>query len=489
MLLLQPSQGPLAQLKRRPALPLSLLSAARGLAGQLLLVDQRLPGWSARLEAALRDRPCLVAITAVTGPQLAAAVALCRRVREAGDTPIVWGGPHASLLPEQVLRSGLADWVIAGEGEAALPALVQALRGGAVDPAEIPGVIGLRSGELVRGPEPEPLDLDRLGPIPWELAGPGTLFTIHGRPTALVESSRGCSSRCRYCYNSHVYRGRWRGMSPEAFLAQLRQLVAALPAVRHLYVVDDDFFADSDRVNGICAAMERSGLDLSWQLQGARVAALSAMDDDALRRLRRAGCTRVDIGAESGSPRILAQLRKGFDPQQLLDLNRRLARADIVPWYNFMAGFPGETAEDLQATAEQILALTADNPRALVSPVYGYTPWPGTPMAEEAATWGWVEPRSLEDWVAMDWSRSPLPGLPAALRRRARGMHAMTLFVDGKVSAYDAGLMARGLAGLYRPIARHRLRAAQSNPMLERIAYGIVRRAAGLPGFFPRERA
>ncbi len=490
VLLLQPSQGPLAELKRRPALPLSLLSAARGLSGswELLLVDQRLPRWRSRFAAALRSKPGLVAVTAVTGPQLAAAVALCRRVRLESTAPIVWGGPHASLLPEQLLRSGLADWVVVGEGERAFPALAEALTEDR-DPGSIPGIVGLSRGRVVSGGAPEPVDLDELAPIPWRLAGSRYLFETQGRPTALVESSRGCSARCRFCYNSHVYRGLWRGMSPDAFIAQLRQLLNELPTTRHLYVVDDDFFADPERVWGICEALGASGMDLTWQLQGARVAALLAMDDADLHRLRRAGCTRVDIGAESGSPRILAKLHKGFDPGQLRALNRRLAAADIAPWYNFMAGFPGETVDDLQATAEQILALTADNPRALVSPVYLYTPWPGTPMAREAEAYGYRPPSSLEDWVRLDWSRSPLPDLPADLRRRIHGLHTMTLFVDDKAGAYGTGLAGRALTAAYRPIARRRLRAGLANPMLERLAFGVLRRAANLPGFFARERA
>jgi len=277
-------------------------------------------------------------------------------------------------------------------------------------------------------------------------------------------------------------------MSPAAFVEQVRQLKAALPKVRHLYVVDDDYFADPARVEGICDALQASGMELTWQLQGARVAALAAMDDGALRRLRHAGCTRVDIGAESGSPRVLAKLHKGYEPADLRALNQRLAAAGIAPWYNFMAGFPGETIDDLQATAEQILALTADNPQALVSPVYLYTPWPGTAMAAEAAEYGWVEPRSLEDWAQLDWSRSPLPGLDPALRARIQGLHALTLFVDRKASAYGTGLLVRALTAAYRPIARHRLRSGLRGPAIERAALAAARRAASLPGFFARER-
>ena len=96
------------QVQRRVELPLGLLYCATPLVCQgytVTIVDGfASPAWAHELADALRDKPLCFGVTCMTGPQILRALDACRRVRARyPDVPIVWGGIHPTLLPEQTL--------------------------------------------------------------------------------------------------------------------------------------------------------------------------------------------------------------------------------------------------------------------------------------------------------------------------------------------------------------------------------------------------
>lgn len=121
------------QARPRVGIPLSLLSLvapARNAGYDVRLIDQRTePQWEAQLLDELKKGPLCVGISSMTGPQLRYALAASRLVKAHSPAPVVWGGPHPSLMPDQTLRHELVDVVVEGEGEETLPELLQALEG------------------------------------------------------------------------------------------------------------------------------------------------------------------------------------------------------------------------------------------------------------------------------------------------------------------------------------------------------------------------
>jgi len=94
------------------------------------VIDQRIePQWEAELLDELKKGPLCVGISSMTGPQLRYALAASKLVKAHSSAPVIWGGPHPSLMPEQTLRHELIDVVVEGEGEETLPELLQALEG------------------------------------------------------------------------------------------------------------------------------------------------------------------------------------------------------------------------------------------------------------------------------------------------------------------------------------------------------------------------
>src|SRR5438105_1153967 len=124
LVLLQPRVGYMDSMRSKPALPLSLLHAAALAAErhEIVLIDQRVSDdWHERLVHELAQDPLLVGITCYTGPMIRRALELARIVRDlAPAVPILWGGVHVGLLPEQSLQHPLVDLVARGEGEETL---------------------------------------------------------------------------------------------------------------------------------------------------------------------------------------------------------------------------------------------------------------------------------------------------------------------------------------------------------------------------------
>jgi radical SAM superfamily enzyme YgiQ (UPF0313 family) len=147
------------QVQRRIELPLGLLCVATPLdsAGWDVRIVEEYGNrrWRTELVEALREECVCFGVTSMTGPQLLHAVRACEIVRQQRPgLPIVWGGIHASLLPEQTLRSGWTDVVVVGEGEETLQRLVEAIA--ARRPlAEVDGIAYLEEGRF-RATAPRP---------------------------------------------------------------------------------------------------------------------------------------------------------------------------------------------------------------------------------------------------------------------------------------------------------------------------------------------
>ena len=445
-------------------LPLELLNVATPLvhAGyQVRIIDQRVDeGWRGRLLAELARTPVCVGVTSTTGPQLRHALEVSRLVKQHSRVPVVWGGVHASLLPEQTLAEDSIDFVVQGEGEVSFFELVQALvRGESV--AGIPGVWCKDGACAVSGGQREFIDLDRQPPLAYELVDvPKYTRTVFGTKRLSFSTSRGCTFPCSYCYNTTFHRRQWRALSANVAVEHIKDFVSRTSA-RGLFLTDANFFLDMDRARNILAGVMRETPGLVFSRLHVRLDALLRMSDEDLALIERAGCRCLAVGIASGSERIQKLLRKPIDGPGLLDANRRLRRFSIVPLYFFMIGFPGETEEDLRATVSLFTRLVRENPRAMKS-VNVFTPYPGTALFDLAVSHGFRPPARLADWSSLNYRSvaSHAAWLPGNLCRLVEMLDFCSFFVGD--SSYLKPVKATHplvvlLANLYAPIARKRI--------------------------------
>ena len=283
-----------------------------------------------------------------------AAVGEARRLKSAHPgIQIVFGGPHPSGDPEECLRTGVVDYVIVGEGEIALVALLAELEAGC-RPGLIPGVWMLEDGVVRPGgasPVPNVHDLPRpaydllemekyfLLDSPWH-------FPKSRRAVQFV-TSRGCPYQCSYCHEIHGKK--FRGMAPEVVLDHMEWLVRQF-GVREFMVVDDIFNFDLERAKQICRGIIDRKLKVHLQFpNGVRG---DRFDEELVVLMKQAGTHFMAIAIETVSEKFQKLIRKNLKIDRALQTIHWINRHGIEVSGFFMIGFPGETLEEVKATTD-----------------------------------------------------------------------------------------------------------------------------------------
>ena len=381
---------------------------------RVVIVDGRLEvAPEARVVELTRDAVCL-GITVLTGGPILDALAVARAAKAARpDLPVVWGGWHPSLLPEQCLASGAVDACVVGQGERTLAELVAALEAHASLEC-VPGLAWRRDGEVVRNP-PRPFeDVNAVPRADFGLLDMERYFRFRGVRRLDYCSSQGCPFQCSFCADPQVYRQRWSGLAPARVVDELAEQ-AERYRLAEVFFNDDNFFTDLRRCESICHGLLEAGVRVRWFGTG-RADLLRRLSDDQLRLLKQSGCRKINVGAESGSPELLKDIKKGTLVEEVLETAEKLHRHGIGARFSFIAGFPREPRGSLADTYRVVKAIR-DIDGEFETPIYFYAPYPGTELAERMPSLGFAAPARLEDWEGVDLDHSIGPWIPRPVRR------------------------------------------------------------------------
>lgn len=443
----------------KPNIPNAVLCVGTALhhAGyKVKIIDQRADrDWQRKLVSAVESGVMCTGISSMTGNQLKNGLHLARIIRTYSKRPIVWGGIHPTLLPEQTLESDLVDMVVRGEGEKTIVELVAALRGKR-GLSGIRGVSYKENGRIYHNPDRPFLDLDQQPPLAYELLEMGNYLNDHHDYVSLdLHTSRGCPFDCSYCYAPVVHHRRWRAMSVDNVIKRVKVLIDRY-GVNWFWFDDDNFFTDLERAREIMLALEK--LNIRWETRGTRVDTILHMDDEFLDLMPRSGCSRLAVGAESGSNRILRLIRKKIRREDTIVANRKLARTNLYIRYNFMMGFPSETREEVNETISLALRLKEENPRAMYSGFVIFRPYPGCELHDLALQHGLERPASLEEWGEFRFHAQRTAWVPQEMRGMLKILEFTTPFLNDPIGDTNRSLPVRLLSSVYRPLARYRIR-------------------------------
>ena len=453
------------QPQRRVELPLGLLSIATPLDLQgyrVKIIDEFAnPNWKREFLESLAQKPLCFGVTCMTGPQILHALAACKLVREKyPDVPILWGGIHASLLPEQTLKNPYPDIVVTGEGEETFLELVKALESG-TPLINVSGICYKENGKVHRTADRAFVKLDEQPPLSYHLINMDHYRRrLFGQDHISFNSSRGCTYSCAFCWEPAFHRREWRAMKAETVLDQIKRIIRDYN-IRGFLFTDDNFFLDMKRAYEVLEGIVRADLRISLGKLQMRADAICKMDRDFLELLVRAGAKRIHVGVESGSQRILDLIKKGETVERVIEANRKLLPYPIVPLFLFMMGLPTETPDEFDQSIRVAVQLTDENPRA-VKTFNIYTPYPGTELYDHAVQLGLKEPQRLEDWHRFNFRNIPggAEWISPKLKRLIEGLDFPLMFL-GKghfVAPYKkTNSLVVALARLYYPIARHRV--------------------------------
>ncbi len=378
-----------------------------------------------------------LSVTTSTAPE---AYRLARLLRHQGVT-VVLGGPHVTFLPEEGLE--VADYVLRGEAEATLSALVDCLTRGE-DWRWVPGLSYREGGSCVHNPLPPPVEPDALArPDLGVLQNAGRL-SLHPMLT-----SRGCPHECTFCGVTAMFGRRYRFRAAEAVVAEL-----AACRGRRVFFYDDNFTASPSRAREILRlALERRAVPRAWMAQ---VRVEAARDAELLRLMARTNCRMVHVGLESVNPGTLRSFRKGQGVEDVRHCIRAFHRHGIAVHGMFVLGGDEDTVETVEETVAFARAERLDTAQFMV-----LTPLPGTTLFADLERQGRLLTR---DWSRYDGHHvvhlparmTPQELQAATVRAFARfyGLgNAFLDFLTGRPGAAGYKLMGRYILG--RWLAHH----------------------------------
>jgi radical SAM superfamily enzyme YgiQ (UPF0313 family) len=267
----------------------------------------------------LDDDTDLVAITVETYT--------ARRAYEIADayrrrrTPVVLGGYHPTLLPDEALQH--ADAIVAGDAEAVWPAVVDDARHGRLRPVY----------RADRQPPLEGLAFDRR--------------IFHGKrypPIASVQFSRGCRFACEFCSIHAFYGSTVRHRPAHEVAAEIDRI-----GRRQVLIVDDNLFVDRPAAEALFRAL--IPLKIRW---GCQISIDVAADEALLDLMAQSGCLAALIGFESLDRDNLEQMRKPWNLRHggYADAVRRLHDRGIMVYGSFVFGYDRETRDTIARTVE-----------------------------------------------------------------------------------------------------------------------------------------
>jgi len=463
------------QVQRRVELPLSLLCPATPLDRQgyrIKIIDEFAnPNWKRELLEVLTEKPLCFGVTCMTGPQILRALAVCRLVRRIyPDVPIIWGGIHASLLPEQTLENPNVDIIVVGEGEETFPELVKALESGR-PLSDVSGICYKENGKVLYTGNRPFVNLDEQSPLSYHLINIDHYRRrLFGNDHISLNSSRGCTFGCAFCWEPVFHKRKWRAMKVETVLDRIKHIIRDYN-IRGFLFTDDNFFIDMNRAYDILSEIVRADLNITIGKLQIRADEICRMDRDFLELLVNSGVKRIHVGVESGSQRILDLIKKGETVGKVIEANRKLTPFPIVPLYLFMMGLPTETPDELAQSIRLAVQLTDENPRA-VKTFNIYTPYPGTELFDFTVQLGLKEPQCLEDWACFNFRNIPKESewIEPEMRKLITGLDFPLMFL-GKghfVTPYKkTNPFVVALSRLYYPIARYRVKKLDSRFPIE----------------------
>jgi len=328
----------------------------------------------------------MVGITATT-PLVANAIEIARGIRaEAPSTRIVLGGVHPTVLPEEVLSEPAIDVAARGEGERTIVELA------AEKPLEEVAGISFRMDgtvfhtvdrRLIEDLNTLPFPAYHLLPMSKYRPAAGAAKRL---PATSVLATRGCPSRCTFCYRLCGRRLRVRSgrkVAEEVKLLQDRY------GVREICFYDDIFTMVKREVKAFCEGIRDLGVDLTWSC----FSRIDTFNEDVFRMMKDAGCHQVMFGVETYNRQILENISKRNDPERVEWVVRTTQKIGIEVRAAFMLGNPGETVETMEENIRFAIRL---NPDIAIFNIT--TPFPGTEMFNWADRNGLLKTRDWRDY-------------------------------------------------------------------------------------------
>lgn len=340
----------------------------------------------------LDTKPDIIGITCTT-PQFSKMIKIAEEIKKYSSVPIVVGGVHPSVCPEETLAGNCIDFIVIGEGEETFAELCEKLSNGE-DYTAIQGIGYRLDGKIVINQKRERIsNLDDI-PFPaWDLLPVESYFLgnegIMGAPTKRtinVITSRGCPFRCAFCNSSKVWASRVKRRSVDDVLEEIEYLRVTYQ-IDSIKFFDDCFTVKPAWVLEFCEKLiKKAWPDFFWECYSR----VDLIKDNVVKAMKAAGCTTIHLGVESGSPRILNQIDKKISVEQIINAFEIIKRHNIRIFAFIVIGFPNETLDDHMRTENLLKEIRPDGIEVDFA-----IPFPGTKLFSEVVELGLI-PKNVD---------------------------------------------------------------------------------------------
>lgn len=346
------------------------------------------------------------------------------------NTFYVGWGSICKVEPEAVLSKSNLDVVVRDELEFVVPSLVKAIE----SKGKLSGVKGVSfktsAAKIVHNsPLPFQENLDAL-PIPAyhlldmkKYESSESYFFPDGSKNETVNfftllSSRGCNFNCLYCPYPIIF-GPWRAMTPKKVVNEMEFIIKNY-GIEAFWFHDQVFTMIPKRAKEICDEIISRELNVTWACE----THIKKLPRQLVKKMKAAGCTRIQVGIETGDPQLLANVgKRGCSIEEVEKAIYQLHDEGILIEANFIVGLPGENWNTVRNTAKMIRKLKPDD--VAISMI---TPYPGTPLFALAKEKNWL---LTEDWNKYTTSQ-PVMALPdfseEDMREAQRYLYGVFLF-------------------------------------------------------------
>lgn len=327
-------------------------------------------------------------------PTFAHGAELARRIKEVNPRAwTVFGGFHPTALPDDCLETPGVDQVILGEGERAFLSVVEGNREPKVkgDPVDDINELPFPDRELIRNERDIAL-----------------AHQYTGKRMTSFQSCRVCPLQCVFCAE-RIVTGRFNRVTNPVRIVRPARLLDEIERVARQYALDHFKFADAtwntspEKVIAFCQEKLARGFSLPWE---ANVHA-AFTTREMFRWMREANCVQINMGCESGSPRVLKQIKKGISVERMIEVFDWAREFGIERRGYFIMGLPDETLDDVRLTERLVERLDPE--------VFGITivcPYPGTDLYDPARhgsiDWAKTDEYSNDFWSTRHLSNADL---------------------------------------------------------------------------------
>ncbi len=387
--------------EQRGRIPYALLYLERMIRGkglEVIFINEQTSRDYLPILESVKDRLLLAGVSAMTGHQILGGIRFSQAVKKLIDVPVVWGGWHATLLPEQVLIEPYVDYVICGQGEMPFQKLVEELMASR-DPSGVPGVGSKKKDKILVNPPASFQDINQFPEVDYRLLdfNPYVFKSAYSNRCIGYFCSHGCPYNCKFCCVAKIYGRKWYRKKVADVITDLR-FFKKQARIDSVTFDDDNFFVNKAFALELAKELIDQKLDLLWDTSAHAGLFLKIFKEEDLELLYRSGCRQVYIGAESGDQEVLDLIAKEAKVEDNLRFAALLKRHRITPLFSTMVGFPDNPDKDIRLTLDMIRQAKLTDP-SLRARIFFYTPYPGTELYAKALQHGLKAPERLADWA------------------------------------------------------------------------------------------